>query len=83
MKKKNSISELIESFDSFVSRNRSSFSLEEQNVLENVMLKLEGLEVQYSKSSKSQRRAIIQVIVPELLKILINPKTWNDIANFF
>ncbi|MBU2493179.1 MAG: hypothetical protein KJ571_11195 [Bacteroidetes bacterium] len=83
MEKKNSISELIESFDSFVSRNRSSFSLEEHNVLENVRLKLEGLKVQYSQSSKSQRRAIIQTIVTELLKILADPKTWNDIKNFF
>lgn len=83
MKKKNSISELIESFDSFVSRNRSSFSREECNVLENVKRKLEGLNVQYSQSSKSQRRAIIQTIVTELLKILANPKTWNDIKNFF
>ncbi len=83
MEKQNSISKLIESFDSFISKNRSSFSLEECNVLENVRLKLLQLNAQFEQSSKSQRRAIIQTIITELLKIVIDPKTWNDIKNIF
>ncbi len=83
MEKQNSISELIESFDSFISKNRSSFSLEECYVLENVRLKLLQLKTQFEQCSKSQRRAIIQTIITELLKVVIDPKTWNDIKNIF
>lgn len=78
-----SISELIESFDSFVSGNRSSFSLEECCILDNVRLKLLELNTQTSHADKSLRRTIIQSIITELMKIMIDPKTWNDIKNFF
>ncbi len=83
MKAQYSIKELIESFDSVVSKNRSSFSHEEWGVLENVRQNLLKLNVEYAQSSKSQRRVIIQTIVIELLKIMIDPKTWNDIKNIF
>lgn len=83
MENQNSISKLIESFDSVISKNRSSFSLKECYVLEKVRLKLLHLNTQYEQSSKSQRRAIIQTIITELLKVLIDPKTWNDIKNIF
>ncbi len=83
METKNSKSELIESFDSIVSKNRSSFSLEECYVLENVRHNLLLLQVGNNQSSKTQRRTIIQTIVIELLKIMIDPKTWNDIKNIF
>ena len=81
MEKKKSISELIESFDSFISKNRSSFSREEYCVLRKVRQKL--LKVGSSRNKKSQRRAIIQTIVTELLKILVDAKIWNDIKNIF
>ena len=83
MKAQYSIKELIESFDSVVSKNRSSFSLEECYVLENVRHNLLKLQAGNNKSSKYQRRDIIQTIIVELFKIMIDPKTWNDIKNFF
>ncbi|MCL5028405.1 MAG: hypothetical protein M1480_05220 [Bacteroidetes bacterium] len=83
MKAQYSIKELIESFDSVVSKNRSSFSLEECSVLENVRQNLLEFSVEYTQGSKSQRRAIIQTVIIELLKIMIDPKTWNDIKNIF
>jgi len=78
-----SIEELIELFDSIVSKNRSSFSLEEHSVLETVKMRLLEIQTQNSQSNKSQKRVIIQALVVELLKILVNPKTWNDIKKFF
>ena len=83
MKAQNSIKELIELFDSIVSKNRSSFSLEECSVLETVKIKLMEIQTQNSQSDKSKKRSIIQSLVVELLKILINPKMWNDIKNIF
>lgn len=83
MEKQISFSELIESFDSFVSENRSSFSLEECRILDNVRLKLLELNAHNSHVDKSLRRTIIQSIISELMKILIDSKTWNDIKNLF
>lgn len=83
MKAQNSIIELIELFDSIVSKNRSSFSLEELIVLETVKIKLIEIQTQNSQIDKTNKHSIIQALVVELIKILINPKTWNDIKNTF
>ena len=63
MLKQNSIAELIKSFDLIILKNRSSFSKKECLVLEEVRRKLIEFDSQFSKSSKSQRQAMIQKIV--------------------
>ncbi len=79
----NSISKMIEFIDSIISKNRSSFSIEECRVLEEVKQELIKLDVASSKKKLLEKREIIRTIVSELQKLLINPKIWTDIKNIF
>jgi hypothetical protein len=79
----NSISKMIEHIDSIISKNRSSFSTEECRVLEKVKRELLKLDVPSSKKKLLEKREIVRIIVSELLKLLLNPKSWVDIKNIF
>ena len=78
-----SISKMIELIDSIVSKNRSSFSVEECRVLEKVKQELLKLDAPSSKKKLLEKREIVRIIVSELLKLLLNPKIWVDIKNIF
>lgn len=76
-----SIKSLVESIDSIISKNRSSFSPEECCSLESVKLKLLEIESQGFSKSSFQKNSFVQSIVVELLKILLDPNTWEKIKN--
>ena len=81
MKASKSINVLIESIDSIISKNRSSFSPEECRSLEGVKLKLIEVKTQNISGNKSQRNTFVQSIILELLKLLLDPNTWDKIKH--
>jgi hypothetical protein len=83
MKRQFSIRDIIESYDSIISKNRSSFSPKEIRVLKGVKLKLLELNVLGSNCDTSRKRTIIQSIILEVIKILINPITWDKLKDIF
>jgi hypothetical protein len=83
MKKKNSIKEMIELLDSFISKNRSSFLPEEYCVLKSVRLKLLKMQKKSFAEKICQKDTIVQSIITEIIKIIINPDTWNKLKNIF
>ena len=78
-----SISKLIESFDSFISKNRSPFSVEDFHVINDVRHKLSKLIKSQSNNKQIRRREIINSMIFELLKLLIDPKIWDQLKNLF
>lgn len=83
MKQQISIRDIIESYNSIISKNRSSFSPKEFRVLKGVKLKLLEINDPGSNCDTSRKRTIIQSIILEVIKILINPITWDKLKDIF